>query len=67
MNHDSMIAVIEAHKKDWRSVEFRRKDSNNAWVTPAMNTHFNFFDFEYRIVPHFQAGQSTAPRWLQRD
>ena len=51
MNHDHMIAIIEAHKKDWRSVEFRRKDSNNAWVTPAMNTHFNFFDFEYRIIP----------------
>ena len=51
MNHDSMIAVIEAHKKDWRSVEFRRQNSNNEWATPAMNTHFDFFDFEYRVIP----------------
>lgn len=51
MKHDQMIAVIEAHRKNPNSVEFKRKSSFEDWQTSGFNEGFDFANWVYRIIP----------------
>ena len=48
MNHDEMIKVIEAHKKDWESVEC--SDEGESWWV-AKELHLVLVAKHHRIIP----------------
>ena len=52
MNHDHMIAIIEAHKKDWRSVEVLVSNiAFRCYIELSDLLSKLADDYTYRIIP----------------